>query len=113
MRISDWSSDVCSSDLLGVGPRDIGALQKMDWATLFAAGNKAADQINGPRAAGGPSASPRVGWNPTLAGRVITVRSFFDAAPDASRDVPMLIGNTSEAGKIGRASSGESECNNV
>ncbi|BAI98600.1 carboxylic ester hydrolase [Sphingobium sp. TA15] len=83
---------------LGVGPRDIGALQKMDWATLFAAGNKAADQINGPRAAGGPSASPRVGWNPTLDGRVITVRSFFDAAPDASRDVPMLIGNTSEEG---------------
>ncbi|EPR15039.1 carboxylesterase [Sphingobium indicum IP26] len=83
---------------LGVGPRDIGALQKMDWATLFAAGNKAADQINGPRAAGGPSVSPRVGWNPTLDGRVITVRSFFDAAPDASRDVPMLIGNTSEEG---------------
>lgn len=83
---------------LGVGPRDIGALQKMDWATLFAAGNKVADQINGPRGAGGPSATPRVGWNPTLDGRVVTVRSFFDAAPDMARDVPMLIGNTSEEG---------------
>ncbi|MFB0875746.1 carboxylesterase/lipase family protein [Sphingobium sp. sgz301303] len=83
---------------LGVGQRDIGALQKMDWATLFAAGNKVAEQINGPRGPGGPSTTPRVGWNPTLDGRVITVRSFFDAAPDASRDVPMLIGNTSEEG---------------
>ncbi|WP_088185074.1 carboxylesterase/lipase family protein [Sphingobium sp. Z007] len=83
---------------LGIGQRDIGALQKMDWATLFAAGNKVAEQINGPRGAGGPSATPRVGWNPTLDGRVITVRSFFDAAPDVSRDVPMLIGNTSEEG---------------
>src|SRR3546814_17485164 len=25
MRISDWSSDVCSSDLAGEAPRDIGA----------------------------------------------------------------------------------------
>lgn len=83
---------------LGIGQRDIGALQKMDWATLFAAGNKVAEQINGPRGAGGPSATPRVGWNPTLDERVITVRSFFDAAPDVSRDVPMLIGNTSEEG---------------
>ncbi|WP_328280090.1 carboxylesterase/lipase family protein [Sphingobium sp.] len=83
---------------LGVGPRDIAALQKMDWATLFAAGNKVAEQINGPRGPGGPSTTPRVGWNPTLDGRVITVRSFFDAAPDAARDVPMLIGNTSEEG---------------
>ncbi|WP_375197677.1 carboxylesterase/lipase family protein [Sphingobium sp.] len=83
---------------LGIGARDIGALQKMDWATLFAAGNRAAEAINGPRAPGGPSTTPRVGWNPTLDGRVITVRSFFDTAPDVSRDVPMLIGNTSEEG---------------
>ncbi|MFD1107458.1 carboxylesterase/lipase family protein [Sphingobium olei] len=83
---------------LGVRPRDMATLQKMDWATLFAAGNKVAEQINGPRGAGGPSTTPRVGWNPTMDGRVITVRSFFDAAPDVSRDVPMLIGNTSEEG---------------
>ncbi len=83
---------------LGVRPRDMAALQKMDWATLFAAGNKVAEQINGPRNAGGPSTTPRVGWNPTMDGRVITVRSFFDAAPDMSRDVPLLIGNTSEEG---------------
>lgn len=83
---------------LGVRPRDMAALQKMDWATLFAAGNKVAEQINGPRGVGGPSATPRVGWNPTMDGRVITIRSFFDTAPEASRDVPMLIGNTSEEG---------------
>ena len=94
---------------LGIGARDIGALQRMDWATLFAAGNKVAEQVNGPRGVGGPSTTPRVGWNPTMDGRVITVRSFFDVAPDVSRDVPMLIGNTSEEGMRFGQNPGEAE----
>jgi para-nitrobenzyl esterase len=42
--------------------------------------------------------TPRVGWNPTLDGRVIDVRSFADTAPAVSRDVPFMVGNTSEEG---------------
>ncbi|MFL0419193.1 carboxylesterase/lipase family protein [Sphingomonas sp. 179-I 2A4 NHS] len=83
---------------LGVGQRDIGALQRIAWQPLFEAGNKVAEAINGPRPMMGPAMTPRVGWNPTLDGKVITVRSFFDEAPAVSRDVPMLIGNTSEEG---------------
>ncbi|MGZ3297366.1 MAG: carboxylesterase/lipase family protein, partial [Asticcacaulis sp.] len=89
---------------LGIAPNDISALQKMEWAKLYAAGNHAAEKINGPASFGplgfaGPQpATPRVGWSPTLDGRLITVRSYQDAAPEASRDVPVIIGNVSEEG---------------
>ena len=83
---------------LGIGSKDIGALQKMDWNTLFAAGTKAAADINGPGRPTGPAMKPRIGWNPTLDGKVITVRSYQEVGPDVSRDVPVLIGNVSEEG---------------
>src|SRR5579859_7667136 len=56
---------------LGLGPNDIGALQKMDWTKLSAAATAAANKINGPMPrtlgmgamAGG---TPRVGMGPTV-----------------------------------------------
>ncbi|VXD00144.1 carboxylesterase/lipase family protein [Sphingomonas sp. 8AM] len=83
---------------LGIGSTDIAALQKIDWKPLFEAGNALADEINGPRGPMGPAMTPRVGWNPTLDGRVIDVRSFSEVAPAVSRDVPFMVGNTSEEG---------------
>jgi len=84
---------------LGSGPKDIGALQKADWKTLFETGSKVAAEINGPMGGmPGPSTTPRVGWGPTLDGKIINLRSFVDAAPDISRDVPVIIGNVSEEG---------------
>ena len=88
---------------LGLGANDIGALQKMEWAKLNAAATAAANKINppAPRTLGmGASAgtTPRVGNGPTVDGRVITMRSFFEAAPEVSKNVPMLIGSFSEEG---------------
>jgi para-nitrobenzyl esterase len=86
---------------LGLGANDIGALQKLEWSKLFAAGNAAAAKINppGPRIAGpGAPGTPRVGWSPCVDGKIINMRSFFDAAPTISKDVPMLIGSVSEEG---------------
>lgn len=83
---------------LDIGPKDLGALQRIAWAPLFEAGNKVAQAMNGPRPAMGPALTPRVGWNPTLDGKVITMGSFSEAAPAISRDVPLLIGNVSEEG---------------
>jgi para-nitrobenzyl esterase len=88
---------------LGLAPNDLASLQKMDWAKLNAAGNAAAAKINGPAprtlGMGSPAGStPRVGMGPTLDGRVVTVRSFYEAAPEISKDVPMLIGSVSEEG---------------
>jgi len=84
---------------LGIGPKDIAALQKMEWSVLSAAAGKIAGEMNGPPSRMfGPPATPRVGWGPTLDGKVITVQSFVNGAPDISRDVPMLIGSVSEEG---------------
>jgi para-nitrobenzyl esterase len=88
---------------LGLQPNDIAPLQKMEWSRLFAAGNAVVTRMNPPmRGLGGPGSSPtstpRVGWSPTVDGRIITVRSFYDSAPDVSKNVPMLIGNVSEEG---------------
>ena len=48
----------------------------------------------------GPGApgTPRVGWSPCVDGKVINMRSFFDAAPEVSKNVPMLIGSVTEEG---------------
>jgi para-nitrobenzyl esterase len=88
---------------LGLPANDIASLQKMEWSKLVAAGNAAIVKANsGNRSPAGPGsapgATPRVGWGPTMDGRIVPVRSFFDAAPEISKNVPMLIGSVSEEG---------------
>ncbi len=85
---------------LGLAPNDIASLQKMEWAKLFAAGNAAAAKINPPGPFMGPGApgTPRVGWAPCVDGKVINMRSFFEAAPEISKNVPILIGSVTEEG---------------
>jgi para-nitrobenzyl esterase len=86
---------------LGLASNDIASLQKMEWAELAAAGNKAVAKVNppGPPMMGpGAPGHPRVGWSPCVDGKNINMRSFFDAAPDVSKKVPMLVGSVSEEG---------------
>jgi para-nitrobenzyl esterase len=86
---------------LGLAPNDITSLQKMDWSKLSAAGNAAAAKINPPmQGFAGPGAPgvPRVGWSPCVDGKNINLRSFFDAAPEISKNVPMLVGSVTEEG---------------
>jgi len=86
---------------LGLAPNDIGSLQKMEWVKLLAAGNAAAAKINpaGPPMMGpGAPGTPRVGWSPCVDGKVINMRSFFEGAPEISKNVPILIGSVSEEG---------------
>ncbi len=99
---------------LGLQPNDIASLQKMDWAKLNAAGNAAAAKINppftGPMGPGStPGAAPRVGFGPTVDGRIITVKAFYEGAPPISKDIPMLIGSVSEEGNIMRSRPTEAE----
>jgi para-nitrobenzyl esterase len=88
---------------LGVSRGDIATLQKMEWAHLNTVGNAVIAKMNPPlRGLGGPGSSPtavpRVGWSPTVDGRIINQRSFYDVAPEISKNIPMLIGNVSEEG---------------
>ena len=101
---------------LALGPNDLASLQKMDWAKLNAAGNAAIAKLSpGGRATAGPggppSATPRAGWSPTVDGKIVTLRSFYDVAPDVSKNVPMMIGNVSEEGNSMRSRPTEAEWN--
>lgn len=91
---------------LGIGAKDIGALQKMEWARLFAAGNAVAAKMNPPWqgffAPGPMPSTPRVGWAPTLDGNIVTMRSFQDAAPAVSKNVPVMFGSVSEEAGVYR-----------
>jgi para-nitrobenzyl esterase len=76
-------------------------LQKMEWAKLYAAGAAASRKINPPATPTlvfGPdfTGTPRVGWGPVLDGRIVTMKSFTEGAPEVSKNVPMLIGSVSE-----------------
>jgi para-nitrobenzyl esterase len=86
-----------------LGVTEITALQKMEWAKLNEVSNAVAAKMNPPMGAGGPTpvpgtARPRVGAGPTVDGRLITMRSFFDAAPEISKKIPLLFGSVSEEG---------------
>ena len=86
-----------------LGVRDIATLQKLEWARLNEVSNAVAAKMNPPLGIGGPTpapgtARPRVGAGPTVDGRIITMRSFYDAAPEISRKVPVLFGSVSEEG---------------
>jgi para-nitrobenzyl esterase len=90
---------------LGLEPRDLAALQKMEWSRLNQAANAVAAKMNpsapgpgGPGAGPGAGATPRVGSGPTVDGRIVTLRSFFDVAPEISKNIPILIGSVSEEG---------------
>lgn len=86
---------------LGLQANDIASLQKMPWPQLAAAGSAAIAKINpAVRGLAGPFAPgpPRVGWAPCVDGKNINVRSFYDVAPDTSKNVPMLVGSVSEEG---------------
>jgi para-nitrobenzyl esterase len=88
---------------LGIASNDISALQKVDWATLNAAGNAAEAKVKTlgmvlPFFPAPDSGEVSHFWTPTLDGHLITRTSFQDDAPDVSKDVPMLIGSVSEEG---------------
>lgn len=87
---------------LGLRPNDIAGLQQMEWSKLYAAGQTAITKVNPPLPPGGGGFPPvrlrRAGWGPTMDGRVVPVRPFFDGAPALSRDIPLMIGSVSEEG---------------
>jgi para-nitrobenzyl esterase len=95
---------------LGIGPNDIGALQKLDWKTLNAATDAAQAKMPPRPGPFGPMPGPpRRFWMPTLDGHVINVNAFQDAAPEISKDVPLVIGSVSEEGNSMRSRPTEAE----
>jgi para-nitrobenzyl esterase len=96
--------------VLGIGANDIGALQKMDWPALMEATNAAQAKLPPRPGPFGRMPGPaRRFWMPTVDGHSIPVGGFQDAAPEISKDVPMLIGSVSEEGNSMRSRPTEAE----
>ncbi len=87
---------------LAIAPNDIHALQKMDWALLDNAATAVSARVKSTRLSlpffPVPEKIRRHNWGPSLDGHIITMRSFQDAAPEISKDVPLLVGSVSEEG---------------
>ena len=83
-----------------LGINGIAALQKLDWKSLLAAADAAYGKlpVKEDLPFGKMPGPPRRFWMPILDGRVINMKAFQDAAPEISKDVPMLIGSVSEEG---------------
>jgi para-nitrobenzyl esterase len=83
----------------GIAPHDIGAFQKMDWKDLMTAADVAQGKLpvnpHLPFKMHGP---PRHFWVPTFDGRIIPTRSLEDAAPEISKNIPLMVGSVSEEG---------------
>jgi para-nitrobenzyl esterase len=98
----EQSRELAKRVIAELGVTDMAALRKVEWARLNEVGNAVIAKMNPPIGAAGPTpppgTKPRVGWGPTVDGRTITLRSFFDVAPETAKNVPMLIGSTSEEG---------------
>ena len=103
------SSEFAKRVIAELGVTDIAALQKMEWSRLNEAGMKVAAKLNPPPGTAGPFAVRRVGSGPSVDGRVITMRSFFESAPDIAKNVPMLMGSVSEEGNSMRSRPTEAE----
>ena len=98
------------------GPRPCGERHRvaaedgMEQAVRGRQRSRGQDQSAGPPMMGpGAPGKPRVGWSPCVDGKVINMRSFFDAAPEISKNVPMLIGSVSEEGNQMSSSPTEEE----
>jgi para-nitrobenzyl esterase len=100
---AEESSEYAKRVFAELGVKDIAALQKVEWAKLNEVSNAVAAKMNPPVGLAGPTpapgtARPRVGAGPTVDGRIVTVRSFYDVAPEISKNVPVLFGSVSEEG---------------
>ena len=100
---AEQSKELSRRVIAELGVKDMAALQKLSWARRNEVGNAVVARMNPPMGAVNPTpapgtAAPRVGWGPTVDGRIVTMRSFFEGAPGISKNVPMLVGSVSEEG---------------
>src|SRR5512141_2570751 len=83
---AEESKEFAKQVIAELGVKDIAALQKMDWAKLNDVSNAVAARMNPAGGPGSPTpapgtARPRIANGPTVDGRTVTMRSFYDAAP--------------------------------
>src|SRR3546814_12554813 len=105
MRISDWSSDVCSSDLIGDG--------KCGRAVFIGEQNRNVGEQSARNADGGSDGLACVQGNSGMGGKGIWTRGEGDGADRLAARKPRQPARLLRVVKIGRASCRERVCQYV
>ena len=92
---SKWSRRIGTAvvEELGLKPGKIDEIQTIPYETLLAAGEKAIAKIR-PEAEKEGFASFIFGWAPTVGCCVLPRQPFDPAAPEQSKDIPVMLGTT-------------------
>ena len=92
---SKWSRRIGDAVVkeLGIAPGKIDEIRKVPYEKLLAAGDKAIAKVR-PEAEKEGFASFIFGWAPTVDGCVLPRQPFDPAAPECSKDVPVMLGTT-------------------
>ncbi len=78
---------------LKINPVDIDIIQNIPYQELASAGEKAIASIMEEARLEG-YATPITGWTPVLDGDILPLHPFYGAAPEQSKDIPLIIGTT-------------------
>lgn len=76
---------------LGLKPKDVQALDTMDYHDLVKAGNDAIAELAGPRK---PGSARMFGFAPSADGEVLVQQPFSPGFAEFSKDIPLMIGST-------------------
>ena len=92
---SKWSRRIGTAvvEELGIKPGKINEIKNIPYETLLAAGEKAIVKVK-PEAEKEGFASFIFGWAPTVEGCVLPRQPFDPAAPEQSKDIPVMLGTT-------------------
>ena len=92
---SKWSRRIGTAvvEELGIKPGKIDEIKNIPYETLLAAGEKAIVKVK-PEAEKEGFASFIFGWAPTVEGCVLPRQPFDPAAPEQSKDIPVMLGTT-------------------
>lgn len=92
---SKWSRRIGKAvvESLGINPAKLDDLQKIPYEKLLAAGEKAIEKVRVEAEKEGFS-SFIFGWAPTVDGCVLPRHPFDPAAPEQSKDIPLMLGTT-------------------
>ncbi len=88
-----WSQAIAAETMKNLGVTDADDLKTVPYEQLLAAGEKAIKDVRTEADKEGV-ASFIFGWAPTVDGNVLPAQPFDPAAPEQSKDIPVMIGTT-------------------
>ncbi len=76
---------------LGISPDNLASIDTVNYQSLVKAGNKAIEEISGPRKPGSPT---MFGFAPSVDENVLLQQPFSPGFADISKDIPVMMGTT-------------------